>query len=212
MSAQVADDWRLERADGGGFGDKLVSPDGLTVYSPAKRRYYQRQFNHDEARRLSKQGVPTQQIARRLGVSNNAITYVLRPKTRLRMIQNADKRAHTTCDTCGERTLVGNHPNRHVGDGRAICRRCRSKERRVRVRVSEDGQVVIRCHGCQQWRPGADFTHGVYYPRPAPWRLPLVLLRLPGESPPRLPSGSQGAVRRRLRHPGRGERPRQHEL
>lgn len=113
-------------------------------------RFYTRKFDWEEARRLRAEGVPTREIAKRFGVTYNAVFRVVSPGRMER--EAAYKRrweATGRCDDCGGPM---NQASRSPARGSRRCVSCASTLRRTSVTAD-----MLQCVTCREWKPDADF-------------------------------------------------------
>jgi hypothetical protein len=133
-------------------------------YSPARNRFYERKFDHDEARRRHAAGEGVAALARDYGVSYTAVQEVVDSAFRERAAERSRISQHTTCERCGAECLKETHRARRSGV-RRLCRRCIMRERRECVRVDEQtGKVLeVYCSTCKSWKPPDAFGRGSRY-------------------------------------------------
>lgn len=159
----VADGWRVELSLATNLAI-LVRPDGLQTFSPERGRFYDRKFDHGQARLLHAEGKTHREIAAQFGVDSNAIAIALNPATARRQRETSLRHEHTPCEKCGATTLTAWHKGRRAPDGRALCRVCLGVERREAVIVVDGEVVAVKCGPCQEWWPPEDYPAGPRYP------------------------------------------------
>ena len=155
--------WHEERSIVDGLPLR-VSPDGLTVYSEKRNRFYARKFNHDYARQLRDLGYTYGEIARTFDVVPQAIAVALDHDVAKKVADRSKIHGRTACEGCGGPTLKADHPSRHVHDGRILCNTCRARARRTRIRFYRDGSYELHCKTCSRWLPPEAFGRGQRYP------------------------------------------------
>lgn len=120
----------------------------------ANGRIYERRFDWDEARRLRRQGLAYEEIARRLGVTGAAVARVCDPRIRDRMASTtAAWMASGTCEVCGARC------SRNSARAYMRCAECANEEKRDLARealLNERGWVL--CTRCGEHKPMSHFS------------------------------------------------------
>lgn len=126
-----------------------------------------RKFDHDNARRRRAAGETVAALAAEYGVTQSAIRLALTPERNphRRVVQKAWQT--TTCEDCGGPALkLAAGKAKHNTDGLTICRGCRSKRRRERVRFDDSGTLVavrcanLDCANGDRWQPPENFPGG----------------------------------------------------
>lgn len=131
----------------------------LVVYSPKRSRTYVRRFDHDEAVRRHAEGETIAALAREYGVTDRAVRRVVTPGGQERDLQATRRWRTSVCETCGgpAMKLVGGK-KAHNPDGRLLCRICRAKRRRKKLRYDPaTGEVKLACGACGETKPVAAF-------------------------------------------------------
>lgn len=112
-----------------------------------------RKFDHEEARRLRRNGLTYPQIARRLGVSSSAVRQVVNnyyrsEEAKRRRAEWARQNLRAPCvGGCGRLVWT-------VNDGRSgLCPRCSADARTTTVRPT-----TLLCGRCREWKPDDDFS------------------------------------------------------
>jgi hypothetical protein len=112
-------------------------------------RVYTRKFDHEEAARLRAEGVPVGEIAKRYGVTKNAIYYATEARWRERAL--ATRKRWQNGGRCIE---CGGQASRSTKGQRTRCRSCADARKATTVR-----ETTLRCHSCKRWKPDAEFPH-----------------------------------------------------
>jgi helix-turn-helix resolvase-like protein len=110
-------------------------------------RVYTRKFSWEEAGELHSAGMSMSEIARRLGVSRNAVRNAVNPEAYAReRARHAQWVRNGQCPDCGAKA------SKPVGKGRhGRCKACAY----TRLSYVHDGQA--RCVTCKEWKPLEDF-------------------------------------------------------
>lgn len=116
----------------------------MVTRSKKRKRVYQRKFDHDQARKLYKEGASVYSLARRFNVTTNAVRRVLDPEIRRRMDATTRRYAmQGVCQLCGRDDISNNA---------TVCRDCMPIYYATTVR--ED---TLLCSKCHKWKPDEDF-------------------------------------------------------
>lgn len=107
-------------------------------------RVYLRKFDHNQAQADYQAGESLLSIARRFGVTYNAVYRVVDPERRIRMDATVKKWIMSgVCQDCGEKGISRYAPR---------CKNCSSHLRITSVRAG-----TLSCSTCQLWLPDTDF-------------------------------------------------------
>lgn len=134
-------------------------------------RVYVRRFDHDEARKKVADGVPIAELAAEYGVTTSAVYQAVTPGEYERRRAYSRKWRTGTCESCGgpAMRLVQGKAEK-CPDGRVLCHKCRSGERRKRLRFGDNGRLIsVRCNNLdcangERWQPPGVFSRGTQFP------------------------------------------------
>lgn len=141
----------------------------LVNHVPSRGRVYVRRFDHEEAAVRRARGERVADLAAEYGVTERAVVLAIRrlnPEARARDNAYAKARRAGVCEVCGgpaTRVAARKHDN---PDGRCLCHRCRSNERRERLAFDETGRLTsvrcgsLDCANGERWQPPDHFTRG----------------------------------------------------
>lgn len=134
-------------------------------FSEKANRQYKRRFDHDQARTLREHGFDYDTISKMMGVSDTAVRRVCDPVFAAALAARSKAFYEDSCEMCGKPCLSPRHKakwGRPGHDGRALCVRCRSDTKRLRLRFDELGNLAaVRCVTCKQWQQPERFGRGV---------------------------------------------------
>lgn len=127
---------------------------------PAPRR-----FDHDAARARYAAGERICDLAAEFGVTGPAVSRVVTPGAIDRGLESSRRWRTGVCEDCGgpAMRIVGSKRNL---DGRVLCRTCRAKTRRERLRFNNAGELAaVRCSALdcangERWQPPGNFAAG----------------------------------------------------
>jgi hypothetical protein len=124
----------------------LYGPEGRV-----RRRVYKRKFDWDEAARLRALGLSYRAIGNRLGVSDSAVEYALKPERRARLAVTGRRWIMSgVCPDCGKQGTT--RPEYGQGSGR--CRDCANRA------MAHGDDTHAKCFCCKRWLPHSEFTKG----------------------------------------------------
>lgn len=142
----------------------------LTSRRNGTGRIYVRKFDHEEAVSRHKAGESIGALAREYGVSYAAVWRVVTPGYKEHDIAKNRAWRRGICQNCrGPAMRLVSAKKIHNPDGRTLCARCRSRERRERLRFDDTGKLIaVRCirRDCangERWQPPEHFPRGTRF-------------------------------------------------